>query len=311
MEIYNSLDKIPSDIKSSTLTIGTFDGMHLGHQYLVSELVKHSLENNNQSVLISFYPNPYIIINNKEKSDYHLISKTDKYQILDALGVNILFEVNFNCSLSKVRAGLFLKEFIIDPFKPKDILIGHDHHFGYKREGNSHFLTLNENNYNYKVRTVNAFQKDQLTISSSMIRNLIKEEDILKANTLLGRNYRIKGKVVEGDKIGRSISFPTANISISSINQIIPSNGVYFIKTYINGNKYSGMCNIGFRPTISREKNRRVEVHLFNYDDFNLYRQFIEIEFVDYIRSEIKFNNKAELKCQLSKDKEYCESLIT
>ena len=310
MEVYSSIDKISHHIISSTLTIGTFDGMHLGHQELINKLVKLSLKNNNQSVIITFHPNPYIVINNRKQADYHIISKADKHKILDKLGIDVLFEIDFNSTISKLKAEYFLKQFIITPFKPKDIIIGYDHHFGYKKEGDGQFLTNNKNKYNYKLHIISAFQKDKCTISSSIIRDFITKGDILKANNFLGRNYQIEGKVIKGDRIGRSISFPTANISISSISQLIPSNGVYLIKTYINGLEYSGMCNIGFRPTLSKGKDRRIEVHLFNYEKFNLYSQFIKIEFVDYIRSEIKFNNKEELKDQLIKDKEHCKNLI-
>lgn len=311
MEIYSSINSIPKNsIDSSSLTIGTFDGMHLGHQHLIKNLIEHSSRNNNKSVLITFYPNPYIVINKKKSSDYHIISKNEKHTILSNFGINILLEIEFDSKTSQISADDFLKDFIISPFNPIDIIIGYDHHFGYNREGNSEFLIQNSKEYGYNLHVVDPFKKNDTTISSSMIRNFIINRDIVKANNFLGRNYKIRGKVIEGRSIGRSISFPTANLSLHSILQIIPSDGVYFIKTHINNVEYMGMCNIGFRPTISDGKNRSIEIHLFDYDKFDLYGQFIEIEFVDYVRSEIKFSSKEELRNQLIKDKEYCKNLI-
>ena len=311
MEIYTKLNNIAENsINSSSLTIGTFDGMHLGHQHLIKSLLNCSLENSNKSVVITFTPNPYIVINDKKQSDYHLLSCNEKYILLEELGVDILFEIEFDLKIAKLSAEKFLRNFIISPFNPKDIIIGHDHHFGYNREGDSKFLDANNQKYNYNLHVVNAYQKENTTVSSSLIRELISNNKIKLANRFLGRNYKLSGKVVEGGSIGRSISFPTANLSISTISQLIPSNGVYFINTYINSDKYMGMCNIGYRPTVSDGQERTIEVHLFNYDKFDLYNQFIEIEFVDYIRSEVKFENKDKLKEQLIKDKEYCKSLI-
>ena len=311
MEIYSSLKSLSKHkIYSSTLTIGTFDGIHLGHQHLIKNLIDMSSKNNNKSVIITFSPNPYIVINKQKSSEYHIISNNEKYSLLEDFGVDILFEIQFDLNISEISAINFLKDFIISPFNPSDIIVGYDHHFGYKREGNSDFLIKNCKKYGYNIHVVEAFEKQGVTVSSSLIRRLISNHEIESANLLLGKNYKIIGKVIKGSNIGRSISFPTANLSISTISQIIPGDGVYFVKAYINSDKYMGMCNIGYRPTISDGQDRGIEVHLFNYDKFDLYNQFIEIEFVDYIRSEKKFGNKEELKEQLMKDKEYCKSLI-
>ena len=311
MEIYSSVDNLSkNNIESSSLTIGTFDGMHLGHQHLIKELIGFSLNNNNKSIIITFNPNPYSVINKDSAANYSLISNNDKYEILDSLGVDVLMEIPFDLNISRILATNFLEDFIVSPFKPKDIIIGYDHHFGYKREGDSNFLTKNSKKYGYSLHVVAPFKKDDRIISSSMIRNKIAKNDILSVNDSLGRSYKITGSIVKGNSIGRSISFPTANISLSSISQIIPANGVYLIKAYINSDKYMGMCNIGYRPTISDGESRTVEVHLFDYSKFDLYGEVIKIEFVNYIRSEMKFGSKEELKGQLIKDKEYCKSLI-
>jgi len=309
MELYTSVDSNFKISSSSSLTIGTFDGLHLGHRFLIEEMIKKSKENENTSVLVTFSPNPYIVINSIEKSKYHLLSKHDKHKIIENLGVDVLLELSFDLEMSKISANDFLKKYIIDPFNPRNIIIGYDHHFGYKRKGDSDFLIKNQKNYNYQLEIVDGYQSSGEIISSSRIRNFLSDGKILRANDFIGRSYRLKGKIVEGAEIGRAIDFPTANLEIESIEQIIPKNGVYCIEAVIDDEKYKGMCNIGFNPTVSNEGKLSFEVHIFNYNNFNLYGKYIDIEFVDYVRSEIKFDNLDLLKAQLIKDKEYCESL--
>jgi len=216
LEIYSSVDNLSkNNIESSSLTIGTFDGMHLGHQHLIKELIGFSSNNNNKSIIITFNPNPYSVINKDSAANYSLISNNDKYEILDSLGVDLLMEIPFDLNISRILATNFLEDFIVSPFKPKDIIIGYDHHFGYKREGDSNFLTKNSKKYGYSLHIVAPFKKDDRIISSSMIRNKIAKNDILSVNDSLGRSYKITGSIVIGNSLGRSISFPTANISLS------------------------------------------------------------------------------------------------
>ena len=192
MEIYSSVDNISQkNITSSSLTIGTFDGIHIGHQYLLKSLIGYSKKNRTKSVVITFSPNPYIVINNKEPIDYHLISNNEKYKALDRLGVDILLEIQFDLEMAKISASDFLENFIISPFNPQDIIIGYDHHFGYKREGDSDFLIQNKEKHGYNLHIIDPFKKKEVTVSSSMIRKLIKNNDIVSANSFLGRNYNV------------------------------------------------------------------------------------------------------------------------
>ena len=310
MKIINNIENIDFSIDSSVLTIGTFDGLHRGHEYLIRELSFLSKKLGNTSVLVTFMPNPYIVLNNIGPEDYHIISREKKYNIIQNLGIDVLLEVNFKESIASMRAYDFLKKNIIEPFTPTDIMIGYDHHFGYKREGNASFLEKYQSEFNYKLHVAEAFSVDGETVSSSMIRKLIAEGNILTANKYLGRNYNISGLITSGEKIGREISFPTANISLASIKQIIPMDGVYFIKAHVEDSIYHGMCNIGYNPTTNNHAEKTFEAHLFNYDKYDLYDKYIAIEFVDYIRSEKKFKNREDLKKQLEKDKEYCMSIL-
>ena len=309
MELIKSINEIKEKISSSSLTIGTFDGMHRGHIYLIDETLKFSNKDSNSSVVVTFNPNPFVVLNSINEQAYHLIEKEEKYDILNSLGINFLLELDFNEEMAEIGAQEFLKDFIVKPFNPKNIIIGHDHHFGKNRRGNDVFLKENESKHQYTLSVLKPFSLEGETVSSSAIRKLVKSGDMITANKYLGRNYKVKGKVVEGNGVGRELDFPTANIGLDTINQIIPKNGVYFVKIKINSDNYHGMCNIGCRPTVSSEDVISIEVHIFNYFKFDLYAQFIGIEFVDYVRSEKKFRNKEALKLQLIKDKEYCKSI--
>ena len=310
MKVISNIENIDFPINSSVLTIGTFDGLHRGHQYLVSELSSLSRKMRSSSVLVTFTPNPYIVLNNIKPENYHIINREKKYNIIQNLGIDILLEINFNESIASMKAYDFLKKFIIDPFTPTDIMIGYDHHFGHKREGNVDFLKQYQSKFDYKLHVAKPFAVEGKTASSSMIRKLISDGDIAEANKYFGRNYSVAGLIASGEGVGRKISFPTANISLSSIKQLVPGEGVYLIKGNVDNCSYYGMCNIGYNPTLSNAKEKAFEVHLFNYNKYDLYDKYITIEFVDYIRCERKFDNKEDLKNQLEKDKEYCMSIL-
>ena len=309
MKIFNHANNIQPALDSTVVTIGTFDGMHLGHQYLINKNIELANKINSKSVVLTFTPNPFVVINDVPESTYNIISKDEKNKILSSLNVDVLIDIDFNTKIATVTADSFLSEYVL-PLNPNTVIIGHDHHFGNKRQGNYEFLLKNSKKYGYDVISIEPFHVNSNIVSSSAIREKLKLGHVAEVSDMLGRKYMVRGRVESGDGIGRSISVPTANINISEINQIIPSTGVYIVKVDVNGALYDGMCNIGFRPTISKKLNMAFEVHLFNFSDNNLYGQYIDIEFVDYIRSEKKFNSKEDLKDQLLKDKLLCKSMI-
>jgi len=309
LELLKSSNLTKDIIDTSALTIGTFDGMHLGHIHLIENMLALSHKNNCPSVVISFNPNPFIVLNNLDKSKYHLINNIKRLEILESLGVDYLCEIEFDNNLAQLSAYDFLSNFILDPFNPKDIVIGYDHHFGRGREGNSSFLDKYSSSHNYSLKVVEAYKLKGDIISSSLIRSLIQSGDILRSKELLGYNYSLRGTVIKGNSIGRELGFPTANIDIKSIEQIFPQNGVYLIKSKINEDYYYGMCNIGYKPTLTSGNEISIEVHFFNYNKFDLYNKKLDIEFVDYVRRERKFENIEDLKLQLSKDRDYCRKL--
>ena len=309
MELLKSSSLTNDIVDTSALTIGTFDGMHLGHIHLIENMLTLSKKNDSPSVVITFNPNPFIVLNNLDKSKYHLINNIKRFEILESLGVDYLCEIEFDNSLAQLSAYDFLSNFIINPFNPKDVVIGYDHHFGRGREGNSSFLDRYSSLHNYSLKVVEAYKINGDIISSSLIRSLIQSGDVLRSKELLGYNYSLRGTVVKGNSIGREIGFPTANIDVKSIEQIFPQNGVYLIKSKINEDYYHGMCNIGYKPTLTSGDKMSIEVHFFNYNKFDLYNKKLDIEFVDYVRSERKFENIEDLKLQLSKDRDYCRKI--
>ncbi len=309
MELLKSSSLTNDIVDTSAVTIGTFDGMHLGHIHLIENMLALSKKHDSSSVVITFNPNPFIVLNNLDKSKYHLINNMKRFEILESLGVDYLCEIEFDNSLAQLSAYDFLSNFIINPFNPKDIVIGYDHHFGRGREGNTSFLDKYSSLHNYSLKVVEAYKIDHDIISSSLIRSLIQSGDVLRSKKLLGYNYSLRGTVVKGNSIGREIGFPTANIDVKSIEQIFPQNGVYLIKSKINEDYYGGMCNIGYKPTLTSGEEISIEVHFFNYNKFDLYNKKLDIEFVDYVRSERKFENIEDLKLQLSKDRDYCRKI--
>jgi len=311
---YSKLDKLKYN--NSIITIGSFDGLHLGHKKIFDKMESLSSKKNidNNKVLITFNPHPATILDKNQKNKYYLLdSVSEKIEILnnfDSFSIDIIIIVEFNQKLSSVSAADFFNK-IIKYFNPTDVVMGHDNGFGYKREGNVNFLKEKYSKEIFELHTVNPEQiNNQMTISSTLIRKFIQTGKIKKANHMLGRFYSIKGKVVRGEGIGKTINFPTINISPLNKVQIIPFSGVYFVHLEIGSNKYIGMCNIGFRPTITNNKEETIEIHIFRVEtgkDF--YGREVKVFFIEYIREEKKFKNIEFLEKQLEKDKRYCLSI--
>ena len=325
--IYSKLNQY--NYKKSIITIGSFDGLHLGHKKIFNKMKNLSIDNlgnkSNNKVLITFNPHPINVLNpKKEKEQYILTPVSDKLKLLEKYFddfIDLVIVISFTKTFSKISAKIFFNQ-IIKSFDPIHIVIGDDHGFGYKRKGNVQFLKDNyEKKHNLKIHQIspkksiigsNSTQNSIIErISSTLIRNKILNTEIKEANSMLNRYYSVKGKVVKGRGIGKQINFPTINIQPNHTYQILPSRGVYFVKLKINQIKYSGMCNIGIRPTLTNSKEETIEIHIFRADiDMNFYNNEVNIYFVEYIRSEKRFKNIKFLIKQLEKDKKICESLM-
>ena len=299
MKIFEEIPE-SNECLDSSLTIGSFDGVHQGHQSLIRSLVESQEKT---KVLISFHPGPKsFFMKNKYEGD--IISKHEKIEIIKKLNIDILCLIKFDDTIRRLTAELFLEK-ITFAFKPKRIIVGYNHTFGNQKKGNLNFLIKNQIKYDFKVTKIDEIaNSDYGSISSSIIRNYIREGNISAANVLLGRMFSITGLVIKGKAIGRKINFPTANLKFNK-KKILPKRGVYLVSSIISDTKFYGMCNVGFKPTVSSKKSISIEVHFFDLQK-DIYNENITINFIKFIRNEKNFKNISILKKQLIQDKNKC-----
>ena len=306
MKIYRSIEDYDED-KRSVVTIGTFDGIHLGHQKILSRLIKSSKNKDLNSVVLTFFPHPRIILN--KYNEVKMIDTLDEKIIhLNEIGIDSLVIHPFDKNFSLLSANQFIKDFLVDKLKIKHIIIGYDHRFGKGREASVTDLKNYADDYDFTVEEIKAQEIEKITVSSTKIRNSINQGDIKTTEKYLGRYFNLTGKVVKGDGLGKKINYPTANIFIEETYKIIPKDGVYLVETIIEDKLFNGMMNIGHRPTIGTNV-KSIEVHLFNFNE-DIYGQVISIKMISKIRDEKKFSSIQALKEQLVKDENYCLKLI-
>ncbi len=306
MKVINSIDNYSSK-KKSIITIGTFDGIHLGHQKIIRKLVKESLSKNLLANILTFFPHPRMVLN--KDSEIKLIDTIrEKEKKLKNLGVNTLIIHPFTKEFSRMSSVEFTRDILIKKLNVYKIILGYDHRFGKNRESSVEDLIELGIAYNFKVEVLDAKKINSINISSTKIRKAIQTGDINKATLYLGRCFEIKGNVIKGKGIGKKIGFPTANIIIKENYKLIPNKGVYLIKAKIKNKSYYGMMNIGNRPTLNG-KNETLEVNIFNFNE-NIYGKSLKIFFLNKIRNEIKFDSIEKLSNQLQKDRDYCKVLI-
>ena len=306
MKIYRSIEDYDED-KRSVVTIGTFDGIHLGHQKILSRLIKSSKNKDLNSVVLTFFPHPRIILN--KYNEVKMIDTLDEKIIhLNEIGIDSLVIHPFDKNFSLLSANQFIKDFLVDKLKIKHIIIGYDHRFGKGREASVTDLKNYADDYDFTVEEIKAQEIEKITVSSTKIRNSINQGDIKTTKKYLGRYFMMTGKVVKGDGLGKKINYPTANIFIEETYKIIPKDGVYLVETIIEDKLFNGMMNIGHRPTIGTNV-KSIEVHLFNFNE-DIYGKVISIKMISKIRDEKKFSSIEALKEQLVKDENYCLKLI-
>ena len=306
MKIYKSIYEY-NESKSSVVTIGTFDGIHKGHQKIFNKVINASKQNNLSSVVLTFFPHPRIILN--KYNDIKMIDTLDeKIEHLKKIGIDNLIIHPFDKKFSLLSADQFIKEYLVEKLKLKHIIIGYDHRFGKGREASVTDLKEYSSDFNFIVDEIDAQEIEKIAISSTKIRNSINQGDLETTKKYLGRFFSLTGKVVKGDGLGKQIDYPTANILIEEDYKIIPKDGVYYIRTTIDNKLYNGMMNIGHRPTIGN-KAKSIEVNLFNFD-MDIYDKIISIDVIVKIRDEKKFSSINALKAQLAKDEEHCLKLI-
>ena len=288
-------------IKSSVITIGTFDGVHVGHQQIIHRLVDTARKNDLQALVLTFFPHPRMVIQND--ANIKLINTIDeKAKQLEQLGVDHLVVKEFTKSFSRLTALEYVRDILVNKLKVKHIIVGYDHHFGRNRTANINELKEFGAFYDFEVTEIEPQEVDDVAVSSTKIRSAILEGNILTANKFLGYNFMLTGTVIKGKGLGKTLDFPTANIQIEAAYKLIPKHGVYVVKSQIKGVEVFGMMNIGKNPTVSEGNQTKIEVHFFDFSA-KLYGAVLKIELLDHLRSEIKFPNIEALKLQLEKDK--------
>ncbi len=299
MKWIRSQDEPVPHLKSSILTIGSFDGVHLGHKELLRQLIKSSVENNTCSVALTFRPHPRTVLRPSEPH-HRLFDYRDQAEVMSDMGLDYLIEEKFSKDFSLMTADEFLNNYIIKSFNPKHIVVGYDFNFGKSREGNIVFLKQYCENKGICLTVVEPNQIKEQIISTSQIRLFLEHGQIKQANEFLGRKYYLRGPVRVGNKRGRTIGVPTANISPEV--EFIPRKGVYVTKAYLGDQIFDSITNIGINPTFeSTDSYFKVETHIFNFDQ-DIYGAHLKIELLHFMRDEIKFNSIDQLKNQIDFD---------
>lgn len=302
MKVYNSLEEFSTSNKTA-VTTGTFDGVHAGHKVIIEQLKRAAEKIDGESVILTFFPHPRMVLY-PDDTDLRLLNTiNERISMLKKTGIDHLIIHPFSKEFSRLSSTEFVRDILVNQLNVSTLVIGYDHHFGRNREGSFKHLEELAPLYNFKVEEISAQEIQQVNISSTKVRNALLNGEIYTANQFLGYNYAIKGTVVDGEKTGRKIGFPTANLKTNEWYKLIPSSGVYAVKVKVENTTFNGMLNIGNRPTLKNSNKETIEVNIFNFDE-EIYGQEIEIEFFEKIRNEQKFENLSALTNQLKIDKE-------
>ena len=301
MKVYHDIKdfrKIPNAI----VTIGTFDGVHLGHQAVFKQMVDKARQIGGETVVITFFPHPRIVISPNDNRLRLIMSQEDKIEHLRRSNIDNLIIINFTKEFSHTSSEDFIKDYVVRYIQPAILVIGYDHHFGSNRSGDFDTLSKLGMEFHFAVEKINEQDIEDITISSTKIRSALQQGDIKLANKLLGYSYSTSGIVTHGDSIGRTLGFPTANISIKPEYQLIEKTGVYATIAKVDGKDYPSMTYIGRRPTISNGLPTSTETYIMDFDG-DLYGKEIRVTFVDRVRDEMTFDNLERLKSQIQEDK--------
>lgn len=301
MKVYRRLEDLP-EIKRSLVTIGSFDGVHTGHQRILKRLCQIAQEKACPSVVITFHPHPRAVLSSKSEAPKLLHTLEEKIARIRSFGIDHLMIVPFTKKFAQQEPLEYIDDFLIRYFDPQTLVIGYDHHFGKNRSGNIDTLNSATVDRNFEIVEIPAQLIQDITISSTKIRNAVKLGNIRKANQLLGYPYPLGGEVIHGEKIGAALGFPTANVSITASEKLLPANGIYAAKAMVKTGLYKGMLYIGDRPTIADLNEQSIEINLFDFDE-RIYGEKIDIEIYQKIRDDARMENLEALKAQLEKDK--------
>ena len=293
--------------KPAILTIGTFDGVHFGHQKILQNLVVEAKKENLCAIVLTFFPHPRMVLQ-KETQLKMIDTLEEKTKLLEQLGVEVLIVQPFTMEFSRMTAIEYTRDILVNGIGISKLIIGYDHRFGQNREATVEDLKQFGMDYNFTVEEIPAQDIESIAVSSTKVRNAIDSGEIKKANQYLGRPFSLNGTIVEGDKIGREMGYPTANLEIEEDYKLKPQNGVYLVQTSLVDKKYFGMMNVGKRPTVSGKKTR-IETYFFDFKG-DLYGKKLRVELLEKIRDEQKFDSLDALRNQLNSDQKSCQKLI-
>lgn len=308
MKIYNNFLEYKK-VSNAIVTIGTFDGVHLGHQAILKDMVKTAKEIGGETVVITFYPHPRQVLNIDSANLRFITTQEEKIKHLDDLGIDNLIIVNFTKEFSRISSESFIRDYVIDKIAPVKIVIGYDHHFGKNRMGDFNLLYDLGNMYRFKVQRISAQDVENIAVSSTKIRHSLQQGNVEHANQLLGYQFAYIGKVVGGKKIGREIGFPTANLEVNKEFRLIETPGVYATYIDFDGKSYKSMTYIGTKPTINNDRVESIEVHVFDFEG-DLYDKTVKIRFVKRIRDERIFENLEVMRRQLEIDEKDIREIL-
>lgn len=299
MKIFHSINDFKS-IKRTVLTLGTFDGVHIGHKKILEKVIQNTFEETTESLVLTFFPHPRMVL--EDKSEMKLLNTlSEKIELLEKSGLENLVIHPFDEKFSQLTAHEFVKTVLVDQFNIKKIIIGYDHRFGKNRTANFDDLVAFGKLYDFEVEQISAQEIETVSVSSTKIRTALDEGNMKKANEYLGYDYFLTGTIIKGKQLGRTIGFPTANLKIEEDYKLIPRNGVYIVKSELNRKTVFGIMNIGFNPTVEGQ-NLSVEIHYLDYNE-DLYDQKISVSLIHFVRTERHFESVTLLKEQLEKDK--------
>lgn len=308
MNVYNSIDNFPGTA-NAVVTIGTFDGVHIGHQQIIRNLRKLAAETNGETVLLTFFPHPRMVLQPDDNDLKLITTMVEREELLRSFGIDHLIIQPFNKEFSRISATEFVRDQLMQKIGMKTLVIGYDHHFGRNREGSYKDLEEMSPVYGFRLEEINEQVINHVAVSSTKVRKALLEGDISTANQLLGHRFSMRGKVIEGDKIGRTIGYPTANLEIQEGYKLIPAIGIYAVQIRIGKVIKNGMLYIGYRPVLGGNK-LRIEVNIFDFDE-DIYGQEIQVIFVSRIRGDMNFKDLQGLKEKLNEDKVLATKLLS
>ena len=301
MQIHRDINRLP-EFRNAVITIGTFDGVHLGHHQIIGSLKQEAVKAGGESVIITFHPHPRKVVSSVITGVRLINTLPERIELLEKTGIDHLVIVPFTDFFANQTAEEYIRDFLVEKFRPHTIIIGYDHRFGKERSGDYKLMEEKAATYHYRLNEISEHILNTIKVSSTNIRNAILHSRVEEANILLGYIFFFEGEVVHGDKVGRELGYPTANLRNTDEEKIVMGDGIYAVYADVEGRSYKGMMSIGFRPTVNG-RTRVTEVNLFDFNK-EIYGKTIRVYVKKYLRAEVKFNDLGELKEQLHKDKE-------